>query len=57
MFGMSDIQHFQSIQYANIIHILMYIFDIIQTYMLDQRQNTVSQFNDGYNLLNHAVFC
>jgi hypothetical protein len=57
MSAMSDIQHCQSIQYANIIQILMYIFDIIRTYILDQRQNIVSPFNDGYNSLNHAVFC
>jgi hypothetical protein len=57
MSGMSDSQQFQSIQYANNIHILKYIYDIIQTHILDQRQNTVNPFNDGYKLLVHAVFC
>jgi hypothetical protein len=37
MSAMSNIQHCQSIQYANIIQILMYIFDIIRMYILDQR--------------------
>jgi hypothetical protein len=47
MSGMSDIQQFQSIQYANIIHIPKYIYDIIQTHILDQRQNTVNPHNDN----------
>jgi hypothetical protein len=55
MFGMLDIQKFQSIQYANIIHFLKYIYDIIQSHFLDQRQNTVNLFNDGYKLLVQAV--
>jgi hypothetical protein len=57
MFGMLDIQQFQSIQYANIIHILKYIYDIIQTHFLDQQQNTMNPFNDGYKLLVEAVIC
>jgi hypothetical protein len=55
MFGMLDIQKFQSIQYANIIHLLKYIYDIIQSHFLDQRQNTVNLFNDGYKSLVQAV--
>jgi hypothetical protein len=55
MFGMLDIQKFQSIQYANIIHLLKCIYDIIQSHFLDQRQNTVNLFNDGYKLLVQAV--
>jgi hypothetical protein len=55
MFGMLDIQKFQFIQYANIIHFLKYIYDIIQSHFLDQRQNTVNLFNDGYKLLVQAV--
>jgi hypothetical protein len=55
MFGMLDIHKYQSIQYANIIHILKYIYDIIQSHFLDQRQNTVNLFNDGYKSLVQAV--
>jgi hypothetical protein len=55
MFGMLDIQKFQSIQYANIIHFLKYIYDIIQSHFLDQQQNTINLFNDSYKLLVQAV--
>jgi hypothetical protein len=55
MFGMLDIHKFQSIQYANIIYLLKYIYDIIQSHFHDQRQNTVNLFNDGYKLLVQAV--
>jgi hypothetical protein len=54
---MLDIQQFQSIHNANIIHILkyIYIYDIIKTHFFHQRQNTVNPFNDGYKLLIQAV--
>jgi hypothetical protein len=57
MFGMLNIQKFQSIQYANIIHLLKYIYDIIQSHFLDQQPNTVNLFNDDYKLLVQAVIC
>jgi hypothetical protein len=55
MFGMLDIQKFQSIQYANTIHFFKYINYINQSHFLDQRQNTVNLFNDGYKSLVQTV--